>query len=165
MAYRILNRAKMSVSGTPGTGNITLGSASTGFMDLATAGISNGDTFPYVIEDSSNWEIGIATYSSTGPTVTRTTVVASSAGGTTPISATSAAVIFLAPLAWDLSNTGYGTGGGVYPSQDQAFHLNSQNIASSYSIPSGFNAGSFGPVTVNSGATVTVPSGSVWTIV
>jgi hypothetical protein len=42
---------------------------------------------------------------------------------------------------------------------------NAQVIAANYTITSGNNAISAGPVTVNSGVTVTVPSGSVWTIV
>jgi hypothetical protein len=43
--------------------------------------------------------------------------------------------------------------------------VNNASIATSYSIPSGSNAMSAGPVAVSSGITVTVPSGSVWTIV
>ena len=43
--------------------------------------------------------------------------------------------------------------------------VNSATIDTSYSIPSGSNAMSAGPVSVDSGVTVTVPSGSVWTIV
>jgi len=42
--------------------------------------------------------------------------------------------------------------------------VNSATVATSYSIPSGSNAMSAGPVSVNSGITVTVPSGSVWYI-
>jgi hypothetical protein len=45
------------------------------------------------------------------------------------------------------------------------FYLNGQTVNTSYSIPAGQNAGSFGPITVASGATVTVPSGSTWTVV
>lgn len=56
---------------------------------------------------------------------------------------------------------GGATGGGT----DQSFYLNSTSITASYSIPAGQNAGTFGPVTVASGAVVTVPSGSTWTIV
>jgi len=56
---------------------------------------------------------------------------------------------------------GGATGGGA----DQMFYLNGQTVTTSYSIPSGQNAGTFGPITVNSGATVTVPSGSTWSIV
>jgi len=43
--------------------------------------------------------------------------------------------------------------------------VNSQTVATDYTIPSGSNAMSAGPVTVNSGITVTVSSGSVWTVI
>lgn len=43
--------------------------------------------------------------------------------------------------------------------------VNSATVSVNYSIPSGSNAISAGPVTVNSGITVTVSSGSVWAIV
>jgi hypothetical protein len=43
--------------------------------------------------------------------------------------------------------------------------VNSATIDTSYSIPSGSNAMSAGPVSVDSGVVITVPSGSVWTIV
>jgi hypothetical protein len=42
---------------------------------------------------------------------------------------------------------------------------NSATISTNYTITSGDNAISAGPVTVASGVTVTVPSGSVWTVV
>jgi hypothetical protein len=62
--------------------------------------------------------------------------------------------------AWG-SIGGGATGGGA----DQMFYLNGQTVNTNYSIPSGQNAGTFGPITVASGATVTVPSGSTWTVV
>lgn len=43
--------------------------------------------------------------------------------------------------------------------------VNSQTVAADYTIATGNNGGSFGPVTVNSGISVTIASGSVWTIV
>ena len=43
--------------------------------------------------------------------------------------------------------------------------VNSNTINSDYTIASGNNGGSFGPITVANGVTVTVSSGSVWTIV
>ena len=61
--------------------------------------------------------------------------------------------------AWG-SIGGGATGGGT----DQMFYLNGQTVNNSYSIPSGQNAGTFGPITVASGAVVTVPSGSTWTV-
>lgn len=53
------------------------------------------------------------------------------------------------------------TGGGG----DQVFVLSDQNVTTDYSIPAGKNALSAGPLTVNTGVTVTIPSGSAWTIV
>jgi hypothetical protein len=52
-------------------------------------------------------------------------------------------------------------GGGT----DDVFYENSQIISTSYTITAGKNAVTAGPVTVQTGATVTVPSGSSWTIV
>ena len=42
--------------------------------------------------------------------------------------------------------------------------VNNMTVGTSYSIPSGYGAHSTGPVTVASGVTVTVPSGSRWVI-
>jgi hypothetical protein len=43
--------------------------------------------------------------------------------------------------------------------------VNSATVAADYTIASGNNAMSAGPVTINSGITVTVASGSVWVVV
>ena len=48
---------------------------------------------------------------------------------------------------------------------DKAFFLNDKLILSSYTIPTNKNAGTFGPVQVAAAKTVTIPSGSFWTIV
>lgn len=56
---------------------------------------------------------------------------------------------------------GGATGGG----SDQIFWNNGVTVTTDYTIPSTTNAGTFGPVTINSGVTVTVPSGSTWTVV
>jgi hypothetical protein len=53
------------------------------------------------------------------------------------------------------------TGGGG----ESVFYENSTTVTASYTITTGNNAGSFGPITVNSGVTVTVPTGSTWSIV
>ena len=44
------------------------------------------------------------------------------------------------------------------------FMLTGLTITSSYSVPSGYSAVSVGPITINSGVTVTVPSGSKWVV-
>jgi len=63
------------------------------------------------------------------------------------------------------TGAGGGGGGAVGSGTEQAFFLNVIQISGSYTIPSGFNAGTFGPVDVLSGVTITSPSGSTWTVV
>ena len=58
-----------------------------------------------------------------------------------------------------------GFGGASGASGNAVFYENDTNVSSSYSITSGKNAMSAGPITINNGVTVTVPSGSVWTVV
>ena len=66
---------------------------------------------------------------------------------------------------------GYGTawgslgGGATGGSGNQVFFENDQTISVDYTIPSTKNAGTFGPITVDTGVTVTVSTGSTWTIV
>jgi hypothetical protein len=45
------------------------------------------------------------------------------------------------------------------------FWENDTVVSADYTITAGKNAGSFGPVTINSGITVTIPASSTWTIV
>jgi hypothetical protein len=55
---------------------------------------------------------------------------------------------------------GGATGGGA----DQIFIENGQTVTVNYTVPSGRNAMSTGPITVNGGITVTVSSGSNWVV-
>ena len=56
-------------------------------------------------------------------------------------------------------------GGAAGAGGDEVFYENEKNVTTSYSITSNENAMSAGPITVDSGATVTIPSGSTWVIV
>ena len=56
-------------------------------------------------------------------------------------------------------------GGAVGGGSNEIFWENDQTITSNYTITNGKNAGSFGPITIQSGVTVTVGSGETWTVV
>lgn len=53
---------------------------------------------------------------------------------------------------------------GSFKLSGSPFYENPTTVTADYSITANNNAFSAGPITVNSGVTVTVPSGSVWTI-
>ncbi len=63
-------------------------------------------------------------------------------------------------LSWASSGAG-ATGGGT----DNIFWENDQTVTQNYTITNGQNAGSFGPITIQSGVTVTVGTGETWTVV
>jgi len=56
---------------------------------------------------------------------------------------------------------GGATGGGT----DAIFWNNGTTINSSYSIPSNTNSGTFGPIVISSGAVISIPSSSSWTVI
>jgi hypothetical protein len=58
-----------------------------------------------------------------------------------------------------------GLGGATGANGELAFFENEVSIDSSYTITTNYNAMSSGPVSIASGVTVTVPSGSVWVVV
>ena len=68
---------------------------------------------------------------------------------------------------WDGSTWGpIGGGGGASGGgSDAVFYENGQNVTSDYTITASNNAMSAGPITIDSGVTVTIPSGSTWTII
>jgi len=56
-------------------------------------------------------------------------------------------------------------GGATGSGTDEVFVLNQAVVSGTYTIPSGYNASSVGPITVASGVIVTLPSGSVWAVI
>ena len=101
MAITLVNRAKMNVSGTPGTGAITLGTAESGYQTFAAAGVSDGDSVRYTVEDGTAWEIGVGVYTATGTSLSRTPSESSSGGSA--ISLTSAALVFVTATERDIN--------------------------------------------------------------
>ena len=80
MALVIADRVKETTT-TTGTGTITLGGASTGFQSFAVVGNANTTYYTIAAQTGNEWEVGIGTYTSSGTTLARTTVLSSSNGG------------------------------------------------------------------------------------
>lgn len=78
MAHVVKDRVMETTSST-GTGTITLGGAATGFQSFSVIG--NGNTTYYTIVGGTEWEVGIGTYTASGTTLSRDTVLESSNSG------------------------------------------------------------------------------------
>jgi len=88
MALALYDRVQETTT-TSGTGSVTLSGAVAGYQSFAVVG--NNNTCYYTIVDGSAWEVGLGTYSTTGPTLARTTVYSNSNGTTSPITLSSSA--------------------------------------------------------------------------
>ena len=152
MALVVKDRVKSSTT-TTGTGTITLGAAAAGFQAFSVIG--DGNTTYYTIVDTVNgtWEVGIGTYTASGTTLSRDTVLESSNSGSLVNFASGSKDVFVAYPAERAVIGGMG------------YIENSATISVSSTINAGNNAVSSGPVTINSGITVVVPSGSRWVVV
>lgn len=151
MALVLSDRVQES-STTTGTGAFTLAGASNGFQSF-NSGVGNGNSTYYTIADSTNnaWEVGIGTYTHSGTSLSRDTILASSNSGSAVNFGSGAKQVFV-----------------TYPAKRSAMTTglteNTSTISSNYTITTGANAMSVGTLTIASGVTVTVPSGSNWKV-
>ena len=138
MAFVLADRVKETTT-TTGTGTVTLLGASTGYQSFSAIG--NGNTTYYTIagQSGSEWEVGIGTYTSSGTTLSRDTVLASSNGGSLVVFSAGTKDVFVTQPAetTTVSSNNPGTSGyvltsngtGVAPSwqvnaaTDQAYYL------------------------------------------
>jgi len=105
------------------------------------------------------------TYVVINKTSSTQSIVLRGAGPTTGVTIVAGST---AVCAWNgvdfvkISGSGGGaTGGGT----NQIFYENDLTVTTDYTITTSKNAGTFGPITINSGVTVTVPTGSTWSVV
>ena len=164
MAFVLADRVRETTT-TTGTGTVTLGGAATGFQTFSAIGNGNSTYYTIAGQGTNEWEVGIGTYTSSGTTLSRDTVLSSSnsgslvnfSSGTKDVFVTQPAERTVYVGASDQTiygaNNAQGNGGLL---------VNADLISNNYTLPSGFNALSVGPITVASGVTVTVTSGQNW---
>ena len=161
MALIVKDRIKES-SVTSGTGTITLAGATDGFQSFSVIG--DGNTTYYAIINGNDWEVGKGTYTASGTTLSRDTILESSNSGSA-INLSGSSDVFVT----------YPAEKAVYQGDEDVVsvpHIEANNgiiahnstITSNYTGPSGHNLLSVGPVVVDAGVTVTVPSGQRWLV-
>ena len=169
------------------TGGGTSGTVTVSHSDTSTQGSVNNsgatviqdvtlDTYGHVTS------LGSATLSASTVGALATTQILQLIGDITGqgamTSAISMSIVANAVGTDELNVSGTGTSGQVLSSDgdgsfswvssapiDDIFYENSTTVSSDYTLTAGKNAMSAGPITIGSGITVTVPSGSTWTVV
>lgn len=105
---KLVNLAKVNTA-TTGTGTITLGTAVSGFLTFALAGVFDGDLVQYAIRDGANSEAGLGIYTAAGTTLTRGPIT-STAAGNAAISLSGSAVVAVTAVS---TNVFLSSGGAV----------------------------------------------------
>jgi len=113
MALVLADRVKETTT-TAGTGTITLAGATTGFQSFAVIGNGNTTYYAIVAQVGNEWEVGVGTYTSSGTTLARTTVLSNSSG-TQPTALTFSSgtkdVFVTYPASYSVNSTNVGTSG------------------------------------------------------
>jgi hypothetical protein len=153
MAFVVKDRVKVT-STTTGTGTFTLGAAAVGGFQTFSV-IGDGNSTYYTITDTTaaEWEVGIGTYTASGTTLSRDTVLDSSNSGSLVDFGAGSKDVFVAYPAERAVVGGMG------------YVENAATVTQSSTINAGHNAISAGPVTIASGVSITVPSGSRYIVV
>ena len=164
MALVLADRVRETTT-TTGQGTITLAGAVTGFQTFSAVGNANTTYYTIAGQGTAEWEVGIGTYTASGTTLSRDTVLASSAGAPTKttFSAGTKDVFVTYPASKstyeDEAQAVYGGAGTA------AIYLTSNNITVNTTVPANYNGMTAATVTVANGITVTVATGSRWVVV
>jgi len=163
MALVVKDRVQ-ETSTTTGTGTFTLAGAVSGFQSFSVIG--NANTTYYAIVGGSEWEVGLGTYTSSGTTLSRDTILESSNGGTAVnFSAGTKNVFVTYPAEEAVYQDATGTAYAPQFAASNGLNVNNGTIGTSYTFPTGYNSVEAGDITLSGGVTVTVPSTSRWVIV
>ena len=160
MALIVKDRVKETTT-TTGTGTVTLAGASAGFQSFAAIG--NANTTYYAIKSGNNYEVGLGTYTASGTTLSRDTVLESSNSGSKITLAGTSDVFCTYPAEKAVVQDSTNTGNAPQLGATNGMFINN-SIGTNYTVPTGYNAMSVSPVTVASGITVTVPTGQRWVV-
>jgi hypothetical protein len=162
MALVVKDRVQETTT-TTGTGTVTLAGAVTGFQSFSVIG--DGNTCYYAITSGSDWEVGLGTYTASGTTLSRDTILESSNSGSAITLADTSNVFVTYPAEKsghkDATNTIYSEQVGA----TNGIFLNAKTVSANFTIPSNYHALSVGPVTIDSGVAVTIPATSNWKVV
>ena len=161
MALIVKDRVKETTT-TTGTGTITLAGAVASFQSFAAIG--NANTTYYAIKSGSNYEVGLGTYTASGTTLSRDTVLESSNSGSKITLAGTSDVFCTYPAEKAVVQDSTNTGNAPQLGATNGMFINNSTIGTNYTVPTGYNAMSVSPVTVASGITVTVPTGQRWVV-
>jgi hypothetical protein len=164
MALVVKDRVN-ETSTTTGTGTFTLAGAVTGFQSFSAIGNGNTTYYTIVLQGGAEWEVGLGTYTSSGTTLSRTTVLSSSNSGSLVNFSAGTKNVFCdypAPKAvyGDATDTAFE----AQFAASNGLIMNNMTVGTTFTIPTGYSASSVGPVVVSSGVTITVPSGSRWVV-
>jgi hypothetical protein len=80
MALVVKDRVRETTT-TTGTGTITLGGAATGFQSFSVIGNANTTFYTIQLANTNEWEVGVGTYTLSGTTLSRDTILESSNSG------------------------------------------------------------------------------------
>jgi hypothetical protein len=152
MALVVKDRVKETTT-TTGTGTITLAGAVTGFQAFSVIG--DGNSTYYTITDGTDFEVGIGTYTLSGTTLSRTTILESSNAGSAVNFGAGSKDVF---VTYPAERSVYADGSGV-TSDTGAVYVNQAVISQDTTIASGTNGLSVGPITVADGVDLTLASG------
>ena len=163
MALVVKDRVQ-ETSTTTGTGTFTLAGAVSGFQSFSVIG--NANTTYYAIVGGTEWEVGLGTYTLSGTTLSRDTVLESSNGGSLVNFSVGTKNVFVTyPAEESVYQDATGTAYAPQFAASNGLNLNNGTIGTSYTFPTGYNSVEAGDITISGGVTVTVPSTSRWVIV